>query len=137
MVEAQEIAALSFETALSELEGIVTELETGQAELDRSIQVYERGAALKAHCERKLREAQLRIETILIGAEGAPTGRRSRRVFMSSVRQSLTSQVGWVGEPACPNDRSRERRSGPDPDLRAWSGVATDRSHAVCGARPG
>ena len=66
-----DIAQLSFEAALEELERIVAELESGRAELERSIQVYERGAALKAHCEGKLKAAQLRVEKIIIGPTGA------------------------------------------------------------------
>lgn len=65
------LAALSFEQALSELEKIVAELESGQAPLERSIEVYERGAALKAHCEAKLEAARLRVEKIVVGAQGA------------------------------------------------------------------
>ena len=73
MPDIEDIAALTFEAALEELERIVAELESGKAELERSIEVYERGAALKAHCEARLRQAQLRIENvILIG--GAPVG---------------------------------------------------------------
>jgi exodeoxyribonuclease VII small subunit len=66
-----DIAQLSFEAALEELERIVAELESGKAELERSIQVYERGAALKAHCEAKLKAAQLRVEKIIVGPAGA------------------------------------------------------------------
>jgi exodeoxyribonuclease VII small subunit len=71
MTDVQDISKLSFEAALAELERIVTELESGKAELERSIQVYERGAALKAHCETKLKEAQLRVEKIVVGPGGA------------------------------------------------------------------
>jgi len=71
MTETADIAALSFEKALEELEHIVAELESGKAELERSLDVYERGAALKAHCDAKLREAQLRVEKIIIGPSGA------------------------------------------------------------------
>lgn len=70
MTEAADIAALSFEEALAELEKIVTELESGKAPLERSIEVYERGAALKAHCEKKLEAARLRVEKIVVGANG-------------------------------------------------------------------
>ncbi|MEQ9200715.1 MAG: exodeoxyribonuclease VII small subunit, partial [Rhodospirillales bacterium] len=52
----EDIAAMSFEDALSELENIVRKLEKGEAKLDESITQYERGAALKAHCDRKLSE---------------------------------------------------------------------------------
>ena len=71
MTTANDIAALSFELALAELEKIVAELESGQAPLERSIEVYERGAALKAHCEAKLEAARLRVEKIVVGAQGA------------------------------------------------------------------
>ena len=66
------IADLSFEKALAELEGIVQKLESGQAELEDSIALYERGAALKAHCTQKLKSAQEKIEKITVGADGAP-----------------------------------------------------------------
>jgi len=65
-----EIAAMSFEDALNELEQIVRALETGNAKLDEAIAAYERGAALKRHCEAKLREAQSRVEKIVVGADG-------------------------------------------------------------------
>lgn len=65
-----EIAALSFEDALKELEQIVRRLETGDAKLDEAIGAYERGALLKQYCEAKLREAQARVEKIVIGADG-------------------------------------------------------------------
>lgn len=62
---------MSFEEALSELESIVRSLESGSAPLDQSITAYERGTALKIHCENKLREAQEKIEKISIGPDGA------------------------------------------------------------------
>jgi exodeoxyribonuclease VII small subunit len=71
MAEPSDIASLSFEAALAELEKIVAELESGQAPLERSIEMYERGAALKAHCERRLEAARLRVEKIVVGAGGA------------------------------------------------------------------
>ena len=67
------IAAMSFEQALAELERIVAELESGKTDLEQSIGAYERGAKLKAHCESKLKEAQLRVEKIVLGPSG-PTG---------------------------------------------------------------
>jgi exodeoxyribonuclease VII small subunit len=66
-----EIAAMSFEDALAELEQIVRRLEAGQVKLDEAILSYERGAQLKQHCERKLNEAQQRVERIVIGPDGA------------------------------------------------------------------
>jgi exodeoxyribonuclease VII small subunit len=68
-----DIAAMSFEDALAELEGIVRRLESGQVKLDDAIQSYERGALLKQHCEKKLNEAQQRVDRIVIGADGAVT----------------------------------------------------------------
>lgn len=72
MSEPADIASLSFEQALAELEQIVARLESGQAPLDDSIRLYERGAALKAHCEQRLEAARLRVEKIVVGAGGAP-----------------------------------------------------------------
>jgi exodeoxyribonuclease VII small subunit len=66
-----EIAEMSFEDALAELEQIVRRLEAGQVKLDGAILSCERGAQLKQHCERKLNEAQQRVERIVIGADGA------------------------------------------------------------------
>jgi exodeoxyribonuclease VII small subunit len=70
MSEPADIAALSFETALAELEQIVARLESGQAPLEDSIRMYERGAALKAHCETRLEAARLRVEKIVVGTAG-------------------------------------------------------------------
>ena len=61
-----DISTLSFEQALAELETIVSERESGQAPLERSIGIYERGAALKALCEKRLEEARLRVEKIVV-----------------------------------------------------------------------
>ena len=68
--QSADIKALSFEQALAELEMIVSELESGQAPLERSIEMYERGARLKSHCESRLLAAQLRVEKIVVGANG-------------------------------------------------------------------
>jgi exodeoxyribonuclease VII small subunit len=65
-----DIAAMNFEDALAELEQIVRRLEGGQVKLDEAIMSYERGAQLKRHCERKLNEAQQRVDRIVIGPEG-------------------------------------------------------------------
>ena len=70
-----DIAALSFEEALGQLEKIVRDLEAGQSRLDDAISAYERGSLLKAHCEAKLREAQTRVERIARAADGTLTGR--------------------------------------------------------------
>jgi len=65
-----DIGKMKFEDALAELEKIVRELEDGKVELDGAIEKYERGAALKRHCEAKLAEAQARIEKITQTAGG-------------------------------------------------------------------
>jgi len=65
------VADLSFEDALAELESIVRRLEEGSGKLDDAIAAYERGAALKRHCEAKLQEAQSRVEKIVLGADGS------------------------------------------------------------------
>jgi exodeoxyribonuclease VII small subunit len=67
-----EIAKLSFEDALKELEDIVRRLEAGSAKLDEALAAYERGALLKQHCESKLREAQARVDKIVLGSDGKP-----------------------------------------------------------------
>ncbi len=66
-----DIKKMSFEQALAELETIVERLESGDAKLDDAIGAYERGAALKQHCETKLREAQDKVEKIRLGADGS------------------------------------------------------------------
>lgn len=72
--EPKPVESLSFEDALKELEQIVGDLERGEVELARSIEIYERGAALKAHCEKLLKQAEARVEKIRIGEGGAPQG---------------------------------------------------------------
>ena len=69
-----EIAALPFEKALAELEDIVTRLERGSVALEESIAIYERGEALKAHCDGLLRNAEMRIEKITLAGDGRPVG---------------------------------------------------------------
>lgn len=69
-----DIAALSFEDALRELEGIVRKLEGGEVPLDESIDLYGRGEALRNHCQARLDAAQARIEKIVQGPDGAAIG---------------------------------------------------------------
>lgn len=66
----KDIAALSFEDALKELEGIVQQLEKGQVMLDEAITAYERGALLKRHCEQRLADAKMKVEKIIFSADG-------------------------------------------------------------------
>jgi exodeoxyribonuclease VII small subunit len=65
-----DIASMSFEDALGELETIVRELEDGRIKLDQAISAYERGARLKTHCEKKLAEAKAKVEKISLGPAG-------------------------------------------------------------------
>ena len=73
-----DIAALGFEEALAELERIVRQLEDGRSKLDDAITAYERGTALKRHCEAKLREAQAKIDRITVAADGSVTAEPAR-----------------------------------------------------------
>ena len=68
-----EIAGMSFEAAMAALEEVVGKLESGQAPLEDSIKLYERGAALKAHCEAKLKDAEEKVAQITLAPNGAPT----------------------------------------------------------------
>ena len=67
-----DVSKMTFEEALDELRAIVEGLEKGEGKLDAAIESYERGAALKRHCEAKLREAQEKIERIVQGPDGEP-----------------------------------------------------------------
>jgi exodeoxyribonuclease VII small subunit len=69
-----DIAKMPFEAALAELEQIVDQLEKGAVALDESITLYERGEALKKHCDELLKNAEMRIEKITLSADGRPTG---------------------------------------------------------------
>jgi exodeoxyribonuclease VII small subunit len=71
MSEPADIAAMSFEQALAELEQIVGRLESGQAPLEESIEMYKRGAQLKAHCEARLSAAQLQVQQISKTIDGS------------------------------------------------------------------
>ena len=72
--QSEAIAQLSFEAALKRLEEIVRKLESGEAPLDESIELYEEGERLKQQCETRLKAAQARIEKIQVGQGGQPTG---------------------------------------------------------------
>ena len=68
------VETMSFEDALKELETVVGRLERGEVALEESIALYERGAALRARCEKKLAEAEEKVSKITLSAEGQPTG---------------------------------------------------------------
>ncbi len=69
-----DITAMSFETALKELEQIVTRLERGDVDLEQSIDIYERGEALRSHCDQLLKRAEAKVERITLSAQGVPSG---------------------------------------------------------------
>jgi exodeoxyribonuclease VII small subunit len=68
------VEEMSFEEAMKALEAVVTALERGDVALEESIRLYERGAALKARCEAKLKDAEEKVAQITLDAEGNPTG---------------------------------------------------------------
>jgi exodeoxyribonuclease VII small subunit len=74
MTDQPDFAELSFEDALKQLEAIVARLESGDAALDESITLYTKGDALRAQCEKRLKDAQARIEKITLGSDGKPSG---------------------------------------------------------------
>ncbi|MBC7137170.1 MAG: exodeoxyribonuclease VII small subunit [Defluviimonas sp.] len=69
-----DIAAMSFEEAMKELEAVVGKLERGDVPLEDSIRLYERGAALKAHCDARLKAAEEKVARITLGPDGQPSG---------------------------------------------------------------
>jgi len=74
MSEESTISDLSFEDALKRLEAIVHRLESGEASLDESITLYAEGDQLRSQCEKRLQDAQARIEKISLGPDGSPRG---------------------------------------------------------------
>lgn len=74
--DAGPVGEMNFETALKEFETIVARLEQGEVDLEDSIALYERGQALKSHCEAKLKAAEGRLEKIVQGAGGPAIGER-------------------------------------------------------------
>jgi exodeoxyribonuclease VII small subunit len=68
------VETLSFEVALGELETVVAALEKGSVPLEESIALYERGAALRAHCEMKLKDAEAKVTQIAEGPDGSVSG---------------------------------------------------------------
>ena len=74
MTEPSAESDLSFEAALKRLESLVQRLESGQAPLEEAVTLYEEGARLKALCEARLKAAQLRVEKVVLGADGQAVG---------------------------------------------------------------
>ncbi|SEW41785.1 Exodeoxyribonuclease VII small subunit [Cognatiyoonia koreensis] len=73
-MSAPNVDEMSFEDAMKELETVVGQLERGDVALDQSIALYERGAALKARCEAKLKEAEEKVAKITLTPDGQPNG---------------------------------------------------------------
>lgn len=69
-----DIATMTFQQAMDELEQIVAKLEGGTVELEESIAIYERGEALRAHCDALLKKAEAKVEKITLDADGKPVG---------------------------------------------------------------
>ncbi len=74
-----DIKDIAFERALKELEQIVGRLERGDVELEESITIYERGEALKDHCDRLLKQAEAKVEKLTISQSGEPSGKEPFR----------------------------------------------------------
>jgi exodeoxyribonuclease VII small subunit len=74
VVKHTDVREMSFERALKELESIVERLEKGAVELEESIAIYERGVALREHCDGLLRQAEAKVERLTLGPNGTPTG---------------------------------------------------------------
>ena len=68
------VGEMSFEDAMKELESVVAKLESGDVPLEDSIKLYERGAALKEHCQKKLAEAEEKVAQITLDGDGNPKG---------------------------------------------------------------
>ncbi|WP_336287950.1 exodeoxyribonuclease VII small subunit [Bartonella sp. CB60] len=73
-IKKEDITALSFEEALKQLEEIVENLERGDVPLEQSIDIYERGEALKKHCDKLLKAAEAKVEKIQLSEKGSPEG---------------------------------------------------------------
>lgn len=69
-----DIAEMNFQQAMDELEKIVAQLESGSVELEASISMYERGEALRSHCDALLKKAEAKVEKITLDADGQPSG---------------------------------------------------------------
>ncbi|PYG30561.1 exodeoxyribonuclease VII small subunit [Pelagimonas varians] len=74
MSETTPIEAMTFEQAMAELEQVVGQLERGDVALEASIDLYDRGAKLRAHCEAKLKDAEEKVAAITLDGDGNPAG---------------------------------------------------------------
>ena len=69
-----DLGDMSFDQAIAELEKVVNQLERGDVALEESITLYERGAALRAHCQAKLQAAEEKVAKLTLDPDGQPTG---------------------------------------------------------------
>ena len=69
-----DLGSMAFETAMTELENTVRKLERGEVPLEDAVRLYERGVKLKRHCEKKLAEAEGKIEKLIVNKNGEVTG---------------------------------------------------------------
>ena len=107
------VEKMSFEDAMKELESVVGMLEAGEVPLEDSVKLYERGAALKEHCQKKLAEAEEKVARITLDAEGRPDrGRKGRRrVTFLERMNARASEIGACLKDAVsefPEDRIRD-----------------------------
>ena len=71
----KKVENISFEEALTELESIVQKLESGQVKLEEAVEAYEKGVQMQKICEEKLKEAQMKVEKLILNKEGKPVGK--------------------------------------------------------------
>ena len=71
----KEVKNISFEEALKELESIVQKLESGQVKLEEAVSAYEKGVQMQKICEEKLKEAQMKVEKLILDKDGKPKGK--------------------------------------------------------------
>ncbi len=93
----RDIAGMEFEQALNELQIIVKNLERGDVKLEEAVRFYERGILLKKHCETKLRQAQLKIEQIMLDEQGEPRDKQ-----MVGAQQAANHQTSVSLKAAAP-----------------------------------
>src|SRR3954469_3389542 len=111
------VETLSFEAALRELESIVSRLEQGEVDLEDSIALYERGQALKNHCEAKLKAAEGRLEKIVLVTAGARRSRHLKNNARQNGRNGLNHGPPKEGSP--PGRRAFPRRSAQAAPVQA------------------
>jgi exodeoxyribonuclease VII small subunit len=116
----QDIAVMEFEQALTELQTIVKSLERGDVKLEEAIRLYERGVLLKKHCESKLRQAQLKIEQIMVDDQGQASQKQTVTVATPSgmVPGSTKGAMTKVAEPErSPKNAGKPLKQSDDGDV--------------------